>query len=164
MTGRLLNSLALLLLLAALGGCETMPTSVGAGGPVVAGHLGYVKNFMEAGAQERARMVQALEERPDTDNAQARLRYAIVLSLHGDDPKHLAQSLEFLQELQADDGLAPAERWLAGLWHSEVASRLDLKRENADFRVALDQAQKKLDQLTQIEEQLEAQDSNSEEQ
>lgn len=131
---------------------------------MVAGHLGYIKTFMDADAQDKTRMVQELEDRPDAGDTQSRLRYAIVLSQHDDDPKHLARSLELLQELQEDDGLTPAERWLAGLWHSEVASRLNLKRENADFRVALDQAQKKLDQLTRIEEQLEAQDSNPEEQ
>lgn len=135
-----------------------------AGGAAVAGHLGYVKDYIEASPQEQARMVNELEGPPASEDAQSRLRYAIVLTLRDGGPESLARSLKLLDRLRDADDLSPAERWLAGLWHSEVASRLDLSRENADFRVALEQAQEKLDQLTLIEEQLEAQDNNSGEQ
>lgn len=162
--GRHLSNIALPMLLAALGGCAAFTPPSDAGGPAVASHLGYVKNFMEADGQEQARMVGELENLPDADTPQTRLRYAIVLSLRDGEPESLAQSLDLLDELQGTDGLSPAERWLARLWQNEVAARLDLARENTDYRVALEQAREKLDQLTRIEQQLEAQDNNSGEQ
>ncbi len=151
-------------LLAVLGGCGALSTSVGSGGPVVAGHLGYVKNYTEAGSQEKARVIRELEDRLAGDDARTRLRYAIVLSLHDDSPEALVESLDMLSELQTAKALTPAERWLAGLWRREVVSRLDLTRENADVRVALEQAERKLQELTRIEEQLEAQDNGAGEQ
>lgn len=151
-------------LFAALGGCGALSPTAGSGGPVVAGHLGYVKNYSEAGSREQARMIQQMEEGLAGDDARARLRYAIVLSLHDDSPESLVESLDMLSELQSANALTPAERWLAGLWRSEVVSRLDLTRENADVRVALEQAERKLQELTRIEEQLEAQDNGSGEQ
>lgn len=161
MLGRRAGRLALLPLLALLGGCGALSTPMGTGGPVVAGHLGYVKGYLEAGASEKARMVQDLESLSTADDPQSRLRYAIVLSLHDRDKESLTQSLAVLEQLQDTEGLTPAERWLARLWHGEVASRLELQRENADFRTALQQAEKKLNQLTLIEEELEEQDSGS---
>lgn len=162
--GRPLINVALPMLLAALSGCAAFTPPSDTGGPAVASHLGYVKDFMEAGDQERARMVGELENPPDADTPRTRLRYAIVLSLRDGGSESLARSLALLDELHEADGLSPAERWLARLWQSEVASRLELARENTDYRAALEQAREKLDQLTRIEQQLEAQDNNSEEQ
>lgn len=150
-----------LLLLVALGGCAVLAPPDGTGGPAVADHLDYVAHYLEAGESEREGMLRALEDLPESDNAESRLRYAIVLSLHHDQAGRLAQSLDLLEELQAAEDLTPAERWLARLWHGEVSSRLDLTRENDDIRVALEQAEQKLEQLTRIEEQLEAQDNDS---
>lgn len=151
-------------LLAVLDGCGALSPTAGSGGPVVAGHLGYVKNYTEAGSQEQARVVQELEDGLAGDDVRSRLRYAIVLSLHDDSPEALVESLDMLSELQTAEALAPAERWLAGLWRREVVSRLDLTRENTDVRVALEQAERKLQELTRIEEQLEAQDNGAGEQ
>lgn len=109
-------------------------------------------------------MLRELEDLPESDDAESRLRYAIVLSLHHDQAGRLAQSLDLLEELQAAEVLTPSERRLAGLWHGKVSSRLDLIRDNDDIRVALEQAEQKLEQLTRIEEQLEAQDNGSGEQ
>lgn len=150
------------ILLAALGGCAAFAPPDGAGGPVVAEHLNYVNDYMAADESERERLSRELDTAANPDNPGNRLRRAIVLSLDDDDPERLARSLELLGELRDAEGLNPAERWLARLWHGEVASRLDLTRENADIRVALEQAERKLDQLTLIEEQLEAQDNDSE--
>lgn len=151
-------------LLAALGGCAVLAPSDGTGGPAVADHLDYVASYLEAGEGEQKRMIRELEDLPESDNAGSRLRYAILLSLRHDQAGRLARSLELLEELQTAGELTPAERWLARLWHGEVSSRLDLTRENDDIRVALEQAEQKLEQLTRIEEQLEAQDNDSGEQ
>lgn len=151
-------------LLLVLGGCGTLSAPVGTGGPVVAGHLGYMKGYLESGATERARMRQSLEAMPLAEDPRSRLRYAILLSLQNPEPADLERSLAMLEELGNAEGLTPAERWLAKLWHGEVASRHELKRENADIRAALEQAEDQIEQLTMIEEQLEAENSGSEEQ
>lgn len=153
-----------LLLLAALAGCAVLVPSDGSGGPAVADHLDYAASYLEAGEGERERMTRELEELPESDNAESRLRYAIVLSLRHDQAGRLAQSLDLLEELRTAETLTPAERRLARLWHGEVSSRLDLVREKDDIRVALEQAEQKLEQLTRIEEQLEAQNDDSGEQ
>jgi hypothetical protein len=148
----------------AVGGCAVLAPSDGTGGPAVAGHLDYVASYLEAGEGKRERMIRELEDLPESDKAESRLRYAIVLSLRHDQAGRLVQSLNLLEELQTTEDLTPAERWLARLWHGEVSSRLDLTRENDDIRMALEQAEQKLEQLTRIEEQLEAQDNDSGEQ
>ena len=150
-------------LLLLLGGCGALSAPAGTGGPVVAGHLGYMKGYLESGATERARMRQDLEAMPLEDDPQSRLRYAILLSLQNPEPAELERSLAMLEKLQNADGLTPAERWLARLWHGEVASRRELERENTDIRTALEQAEDKIEQLTMIEEQLEAEHNGSEE-
>lgn len=155
--------LAALVLLAGLGGCAVFSTPDRTGGDRVAGHLDYAGDYLAAGESERRSLIRGLEDSPDPGAAGDRLRHAIVLSLAGDADR-LAHSLELLEELQASEALTPAERRLARVWHGEVSSRLDLARENADIRAALEQAQRKLDQLTRIEEQLEAQDNGSGEQ
>lgn len=147
-----------------LGGCGALSTPMGTGGPIVAGHLGYMKGYLESGATERARMVRQLEAMPLDEDGQSRLRYAILLSLDTTDQGQLKQSLEMLEALRGADELTPAERWLAQLWHDEVANRLYLSKENADVRVALEEAQDKLEQLTVIEEELEADDNGTEQQ
>lgn len=145
----------------ALGGCGALSTPVGTGGPIVAGHLGYMKGYLESGATERARMRRQLESMPLDEDPQSRLRYAILLSLRTPDGADLNRSLELLEGLREDEGLTPAERWLAGLWHGEVASRRELERQNVDIRTALEQAEQKIEQLTMIEEQLEAENNGS---
>lgn len=153
-----------LLLLTALGGCAVLAPPGGTGGPAVANHLDYVASYLEAGEGERASMIRDLEDLPESDNAGSRLRYAMVLSLRQDQSGRLTQSLDLLEELQTAGNLTPAERRLARLWHVEVSSRLHLARENAEVRVALEQAEQKLEQLTRIEERLESQDNGSGEQ
>lgn len=127
----------------------------------MAGHLGYMKGYLEAGSTERAQMRRQLEAMPLNKDPQSRLRYAILISLHTSEPQQLGRSLAFLDELREDEGLTPAERWLAQLWHGEVASRLELEREYTDVRTALEQAQSKIEQLTMIEEELEAENNGS---
>lgn len=153
-----------LLLLAALGGCAVLAPSDGTGGPAVADHLDFVAGYLESGEGKRERMIRELEDLSESDDAGSRLRYAILLSLRHDQAGRLVQSLDILEELQTAEDVTPAERWLARLWHGEVSSRLDLTRENDNIRVALEQAEQKLEQLTRIEEQLEAQDNDSGEQ
>lgn len=134
---------------------------MGTGGPVVADHLGYVNGYLEASDTEQARMRQELQSMPLDADPRSRLRYAILISLRATDPEPLGRSLALLDELRDAEELTPAERWLARLWSGELASRVELGRENEDVRVALEQARRKIEQLTMIEEQLEADDDGS---
>lgn len=115
-------------------------------------------------------MLRETAQAAEGGDARARLRHALILSAPDADDESLQRAMAEFDRLADGDALSPAENRAVQTWRANADTRLRMARANGELRAelervreALDRALSQIEQLTRIEQELEAGNDTREE-
>lgn len=156
---------------AALAGCAAFPLpSADQEAQLLAAHHEFQHRYIAAEPAQRHEMLQETAQAAANGDARARLRHALILSAPSSDDESLQRAVAEFDRLAASDELSPAEKQALQTWRANADTRLRLARTNDELRAelervreALTRALNQIEQLTRIEQELEAGNDSREE-
>lgn len=133
---------------------------------LLAAHQNYQHRYLDASPEQRREMLRETGVAVDNGDTRARVRQALLLSAPDADADSLAEAIRIYDRLADDDDLTSGEKRAVRVWRRNAEMRLKLKLENDRLRSEihriqqqLELARRQIEQLTRIEQDLQAEDN-----